>query len=220
MTTIHEQVGRPSLRERVGAAVFDRIFSSLEQRFAGERRRRLLEAARGRVLDVGAGTGANLPHYPLNRVSELVLLDVGRGMLARAGRRAETLGRPVELREASAERLPFADASFDTVVFTWSLCTIPDPARALSEARRVLRPDGSLLVMEHVRAREPGLARWQDRVTPVWRVVGAGCHPNRDTRRNIEAAGFVFESADEGRETRMPIPLLQPHLQAVARPAS
>lgn len=215
--TIREYVGRPRLRERVVAAVFDRVTAGMEREFVGERRRRLLQAARGRVLDVGAGTGANLPHYPTDRVSELVLLDVGRGMLARARRRAEALDLPVELREASGEALPFEDESFDTVVFTLSLCTIPDPVRALREARRVLRPDGTLLVLEHVRAQEPGLARWQERLTPVWKVVNGGCHLDRDTKRNIEAAGFVLEAAEEGQERRIPIPLVRPQLQAVAR---
>ena len=216
-TTIRETVGPPRLRERVTAAIFDRLNAGMERRYAGERRRKLLQAARGRVLDVGAGTGANLPHYPMDRVSELVLLDVGRGMLARARRRAEALGLPVEFREASAEHLPFEDGRFDTVVFTWSLCSIPDPMQALREARRVLKPDGKLLVLEHVRSREPGLARWQDRCTPLSSAVGGGCHLNRDTRQNIEAAGFAFEAVEEEPETRISIPLFRPHLQAAAR---
>jgi ubiquinone/menaquinone biosynthesis C-methylase UbiE len=215
-TTVREHFGRPRLGERVTAAAYDLLNSRLDQRLFGERRRRLLEAAHGRVLDVGAGTGANLGQYPMDRVSELVLLDVSRGMLARAAARAGRVGLAVELREASAEQLPFEDAGFDTVVFTLSLCTIPDPARALREAARVLRPDGKLLVLEHVRAREPGLARLQDRVTPVQKVIAAGCHPNRDTRHSIEAAGFVFDFVDEWLELRVPVPWVRPHLQAVA----
>jgi ubiquinone/menaquinone biosynthesis C-methylase UbiE len=217
MVTMRQHIGEPRLRERVSAAVYDRMNDGMERKVVGERRRRLLEAAHGRVLDVGAGSGANLPHYPMDRVGELVLLDPGRGMLARARRRAEALSLSVELREASAEQLPFEDESFDTVVFTWSLCTIPDPIRALSEARRVLRPDGTLLAMEHVRAREPGLARWQARINPIWNVIGSGCHLDRDTRRSIEGAGFALESVEEGLETRISLPLVQPHLQVVAR---
>lgn len=214
---IRERGSRPNLRERVSAAVYDLLNSRLDERLFGERRRRLLEAAHGRVLEVGAGTGANLGHYPTDQVNELVLLDVGRGMLARARGKAEALGLRVDLRQASAEQLPFDDESFDTVVFTLSLCTIPDPIRALWEARRVLKPAGRLLVLEHVRAHDPGLARLQDRFTPVQRFIALGCHPNRDTRRNIEAAGFVFESVDEWLEVRVPYPWVRPCLQAVAR---
>lgn len=114
-------------------------------------RRRLLAAVRGRVLDVGAGTGANLPRYPRD-AAEVVLLDPSPGMLERARRRATEIGALTQNREGRAEALPFADESFDTVVFTLSLCTIPDPDAALRQARRVLRPDGRLLVLEHVRA--------------------------------------------------------------------
>ena len=133
-------------------------------------------------------------------------------MLAQARRRAEATSVPVELREANAERLPFGDESFDTVVFNLSLCTIPDPRRALGEARRVLKPDGRLLVLEHVKAREPGLARWQERINPIWKITGSGCHLNRDTKRSIEAAGFVFEAVEEGLEMRIPIPVVRPQL--------
>lgn len=211
------QLGRPSLGERIGAAFFDRMTRSREQRWFGIRRRRLLESARGSVLDVGAGTGANLPHYPWGRVDRLVLLDVGRGMLARAGRKAVAAERQVELRQASAEHLPFPDASFDTVVFTHSLCTVPDPARALREAHRVLRPGGTLLALEHVRAPDPDLAGWQDRLTPLWKMVVGGCHLNRDTRHAIEAAGFSLEKVEEGPEPEMHPALLRPQLLAVAR---
>lgn len=209
--------GQPSLWERIAAAMFDRMTCSMERRLLAAWRRRLLASARGRVLDVGAGTGANLPHYSRDRVERLVLLDVGRGMLARAGRRAVEEGWQVELREASAEQLPFPDATFDTVVFTYSLCTIPDPAAALREAHRVLSPGGTLLALEHVRAQDPGLAIWQDRLAPVWRVVAPGCHPNRDTRRSIEAAGFCLEEVEERLEPEMSPALIRPQLLAVAR---
>lgn len=216
-SAIREPIGPPNLGERLGAALYDLLNARLDERLFGERRRRLLVQADGRVLDVGGGTGANLAYYSMGQVTELVLLDVGRGMLARAGCKAGALGLPVELRLASAEQLPFDDQRFDTVVFTLSLCTIPDPVRALREARRVLSPTGRLLVLEHVRAREPGLARLQDRFTPVQRFVASGCHPNRETRRNIEAAGFIFESVEEWLEPRVPYPWIRPFLQAVAR---
>lgn len=203
----------------IGAAVYDWINRGLEEQVHGPRRQRLLTSARGRILDVGAGTGANLRHYRTDQVERLVLLDVGSGMLERAGRKAAELGMGVELRTASAERLPFEDGSFDTVVFTLCLCTIPDPDRALSEARRVLAEDGQLLALEHVRAAEPGLARWQDRVNPFWRVVAGGCNLNRPTRRAIEGAGFELVSAEDVLEARIPIAVIRPWLVAVAKPA-
>jgi ubiquinone/menaquinone biosynthesis C-methylase UbiE len=168
------------------------------------------------VLDVGAGTGANLPHYRLDRISKLVLLDVGPGLLNRARRKADDMGMKVELRIASAEQLPFDDGAFDTVVFTLSLCTIPDPVGALREAKRVLAADGRLLVLEHVQALEAGLARWQARVNPVWMLIASGCHLDRDTRRSIEAVGFVIESADQAFEKALSFPLIRPRLLAVA----
>lgn len=201
------------------AAMYDRVSAGMERQVFGAHRRRLLEAARGGVLDVGAGTGANLPHYPWDHISKLVLLDPSPGMLDRARRKATELGLEVQIMEGQAEQLPFEDESFDTVVFTLSLCTIPDPARALREARRVLHPNGRLLVLEHVRARDPGLAVWQDRVTPLWKVIGGGCHLNRDTRATIEAAGFEFESVEEFMEKRLQVPIVQPELIGTARGA-
>lgn len=209
----------PGLVSRLVAALYDRGTTGMERQIFGADRRRLLRVARGRILDIGAGTGANLPHYPREQVSELVLLDPSPGMLERARRKAAGLGLEVEILERRAEHLPFADESFDTVVFTLSLCTIPDPAGALREARRVLHPSGRLLVLEHIRAREPALATWQDRLTPLWRLVNAGCHLNRDTRATIKAAGFAFESVEELRERRIPLAIMQPKLIATARRA-
>ncbi|HZU15522.1 MAG TPA: methyltransferase domain-containing protein [Candidatus Dormibacteraeota bacterium] len=208
---------RASRLSRLVAAVYDLGSAGMERRLLGERRRRLLEVAGGEVLDVGGGTGANLPHFPWGRVRRLVLLDPSPGMLSRARRRARTLGAEVRLVRGRAEWLPFPERSFDVVVFTLSLCTVGDPMAALREAHRVLRRDGRLAVLEHVRAADPGLARWQDRLTPLWRRVVGGCHLNRDTRASIEAAGFRFESLDEFPEERIPIPVLRPHLVGVAR---
>ena len=209
--------GQPRLVSRVIAAGYDRLIAGVERQLFGPFRSKLLAACQGRVLDVGAGTGANLPHYPRQGISELFLLDPSPGMLARAGRKAAALGLTSHLQQGQAEQMPWPDNSFDTVVFTLSLCTISDPGRALAEARRVLRPTGRLLVMEHVRAQAPGLARWQDRLTPLWKTLNGGCHLNRPTRATIEAAGFAFTSVEEFREKRIPLAIVQPMLIGVGQ---
>jgi ubiquinone/menaquinone biosynthesis C-methylase UbiE len=184
--------------------------SRVEAAFLGEGRRRLLAGARGRVLEVGIGTGANLPHYPGSAELDIVGIDPDPAKLTRTREKATSLGLAVDLRPGRAYPLPYPDGSFDAVVFALVLCTVPVQAAALAEARRVLRPGGRLLFLEHVRSAEPRLARWQDRVTPVWRLVGGGCHPNRDTRAAIEAAGFEMEWIIDRVEPRMPLPILQP----------
>lgn len=211
--------GGASLAQRLGAAMYDSMAAGMEADVFSRLRHQLLDGAHGRVLDVGAGTGANLPHYRLDRIRKLVLLDVDSGMLARARRKAAKLGIDVEIRVGSAEHLPFEDGVFDSVVFTLSLCTIPDPRQALQEARRVLAPGGKLLVLEHVRAQDAASARWQRRLNPFWMLIASGCHLDRDTLGNIEAAGFVVESADMALEKALPFPL-RPRLLAMARGAA
>jgi ubiquinone/menaquinone biosynthesis C-methylase UbiE len=141
-------------------------------------RRRVIGAAEGRVLEVGIGSGLNLPLYGPS-VRTVIGLDPSPELLLMARDRAATALVPVELLEGSAETVPLDDASIDTVITTWTLCTIPDAPRALSELRRVLRPGGALLFVEHGRAPEPGVARWQDRLDPMWRRLAGGCHLNR-----------------------------------------
>jgi len=214
-------IRRPRLSERIIAAGHDLLSAGVEREIFGPRRRELLAEAYGRVLDVGAGTGANLPHFPSRTEQhlEVILLDPSAGMLERALRRAQRLGLRVQLVDQPAERLPFSDETFDTVVFTLTLCTIADPPSALREAHRVLRKTGRLLVFEHVRAHEPRLAHWQDRLDPVWRAVNNGCHLNRHTRAAIEGAGFEFQRVDEFRERQIPLAIVQPQLVGVARKA-
>jgi ubiquinone/menaquinone biosynthesis C-methylase UbiE len=147
----------------------------------------------GRVLEIGVGTGASLPYYP--SAAQVVGTEPDPYMLERARKRLSKLGRhSIEFRQAPAEQLPFDTGSFDHVVSSLVLCTVPDPPRALSEARRVLRTDGTFRFIEHVR--NENMAVWgtlQDAITPVWRWFAAGCHPNRRTQQTIEAAGFRIE---------------------------
>ena len=162
--------------------------------FIADARRKLLEPAEGRVLEVGAGTGFNLPHYP-SGVGDLTLTDGLDGMLSRAARRAARVGREVVTTKASVESLPFEDGSFDTVVASLLLCSVGSQDRALAEIRRVLRPGGRYLFLEHVRSEDPKVARRQDRLEGLWAVIGFGCHPNRETLPRIEAA-FDVEAVE------------------------
>jgi ubiquinone/menaquinone biosynthesis C-methylase UbiE len=194
------------------AALYDQISASAERRWMGERRRRLLAGARGAVLEIGGGTGANLAHY--RNVDRVTIAEPDRFMRNRIGPKLEEARVPVEVSAAGAEALPYPDGSFDTVVSTLVLCTVPDQEAALDEVRRVLRPGGRLLFIEHVRA-AGSAARWQDRLEPLWRRLLAGCHPNRDTVTAIEEAGFEIETF-ESFYPPDPLSALMPHVQGSA----
>jgi SAM-dependent methyltransferase len=198
-----------SLRDRIFAAVYDPLSARWEKRHGADLRRKLLAHARGRVLEVGVGTGLSIPLYP--PVDELVVTDPSEPMLRRARRRAAEAGRDVTFVEAPAERLPFEDDSFDTVVSMVVLCTVEDPQLALREIRRVLRPDGRFLLSEHVRSDEPKQARRQDRLEGIWGVVANGCHPNRRTLDAIRAAGFDVSDVEHGELPGVPA-LVRPHV--------
>ena len=160
-------------------------------------RERVLADAQGRVLEIGIGSGLNLPFYA-QRVQQVIGLDPSPRLLAMARGAGRQLEGAIELVEGSAEAVPLEDRSVDTVVTTWTLCSIPDPRRALAEMRRVLRPRGRLLFVEHGLAPDPKVRWWQDRLTPAWKRVGGGCHLNRAIAQLIEEAGFQFERLDTG----------------------
>jgi len=196
------------------AACYDRMVAGTEEAGLREMRRRTLAAASGRTLDVGAGTGANLGLFP-PEVTELVMAEPDRHMLGRLRGKLADDGVEATAIQARAERLPFADASFDTAVFTLTLCTIADPAAALAEAARVVAPGGRLLFVEHVRARDPKLARWQDRLEKPWRFFADGCHCNRDTVAQIEASPFALERVESTTMPKAP-PLVRPLVRGSA----
>jgi ubiquinone/menaquinone biosynthesis C-methylase UbiE len=201
--------------------VFARFYGVLaavaERGELGRRRRQLLAQASGTVIEIGAGTGENFKHYG-PAVSRVLATEPDPTMLRLAGRRARTAPVPVVLVAAGAEGLPFPDGCADTAVVTLVLCSVGDPSAAAGELRRVLRPGGSLLFMEHVRAREASLARWQDRLDRAWSRMAGGCHPNRRTLAALESAGFDVAGA-EHYDLRPGVPIVRPHVQGAARRA-
>ena len=170
------------------AAIFDTMSRSEERGFLGEMRRKLLADLTGDVLEIGAGTGANFAHYPTG--VRVTALEPDPYMLEKAETKLAALGRTdIVLQQAPAERLPFADAAFDTVISTLVLCTVRDVSRSLDEMHRVLRPGGELRFIEHVRG-EGVVGHTQDIIKPIWGYFGAGCNPNRRTEDALRAAGF------------------------------
>lgn len=153
-------------------------------------RAKVVPRAQGRVLEVGIGSGLNMPYYDKAKVSAIVGLDPSSAMRRRAVQRIAEAGLTVEFIGLSAETIPQPDASFDSVLITYTLCSIPDPVAALAEMRRVLKPEGRLIFCEHGRAPDASVRRWQDRLTPLWRRLGGGCHLNRDIPALLAAGGF------------------------------
>jgi ubiquinone/menaquinone biosynthesis C-methylase UbiE len=205
----------------VFAAVYDRLMASTEKAGMRDLRAELLADASGRVLELGAGTGLNLEHYGAG-VTELALTEPDPHMAKRLRRKVEEAGPPFEVTvvETGAERLPFEDRSFDRVVATLVFCTVSDPRTAASEVHRVLKPDGRLLVIEHVRAeREGRLSRWQDRFERPWGWIAAGCHPNRDTLATLRDDFDVSGLRRDSFPGHVP-PLVEPLVTGVAAPSA
>lgn len=160
-------------------------------------RQRTIGLAEGKVLEIGVGSGLNLPFYRAP-VREILALEPAPRLIAMARQAAESSAVPVTFIEASAEAIPIDDNSIDTVVMTWTLCSIPQAMDAIAEMRRVLRPGGRLVFVEHGLAPDKGVRWWQDRLTPAWRCLSGGCHLNRPIRNLIEAGGFSVDRLETG----------------------
>lgn len=199
------------------ASVYDRMLRGSEAACLARWRAELLSDLDGDVLEVGAGTGANLPHYS-PRVAHLVLAEPDPHMRRRlrdAVRRAELAH--AEVSDASLGALPMASASFDAVVSTLVLCSVPDQQTALADVYRVLRPGGRFVFLEHVAAEtNPGRLRWQRRVEPLWRRLAGNCHLTRRTEEAVLAAGFTIERIQR-ESIRKAMPLVRPSIRGVAR---
>jgi ubiquinone/menaquinone biosynthesis C-methylase UbiE len=173
------------------------VHLSMRQRNLVPYRTRLISHAEGRVLEIGIGSGLNLPYYSA-RAERVIGLDPSPKLLAMTREAAQRAAVRVELIEGSAEEIPLHNRSIDTVVTTWTMCSIPDVQSALGEMRRVLKPGGYLLFVEHGRSPDLGVRRWQDRLTPIWRCISGGCHLNRAISERIESAGFRIEQVETG----------------------
>lgn len=176
---------------RLFARLYDWALLPQELTFLRALRRRAAGRASGRVLEIGIGTGLNLPHY--GNAGHIIGMDPHPDMLAQAKARAQGLGRRLDLVQARAEELPFASSVFDAVVGSYVFCTIPEPRQALDEVRRVARPQAPLRLIEHVRWRQPLWGAVQDLLTPVWERLADGCQLNRDTLSMVRTAGYRVE---------------------------
>lgn len=205
----------------VFARVYERLSRVMEERGGAEHREHLLAGLSGRVIEVGAGNGLNFSHYPA-AVTEVVAIEPEPRLRASAQRAVRSAPVPVEVVEGIAEELPADDASFDAAVVSLVLCSVGDPAAALAEVRRVLRPGGELRFYEHVRSRHRRLGRVQDAVDRVWPHLAGGCHTGRDTVAAIGSAGFAVERVERFRfpESRLFLPTSPHVLGSATRSAS
>lgn len=202
------------LWENIFAAGYDHFLAPTEKACLAAHREHLLQAATGRVLEIGGGTGANLPYYN-HGVSELVITEPSKPMLRQLEPKLPGYRIPTRVVRAQAEQLPLETESFDTVVSTLVLCTVQDVQATLAEVRRVLKSHGRLLFIEHVRSDDPKLARWQDRLRRPWSWFGCGCQCNRPTADNIRAAGFSLDELKKEKLAKAP-PLVRPVIVGAA----
>jgi len=198
------------------ASIYDRFMAGMEEACGAAWRRELLSDLGGDVLEIGAGTGRNLDHYG-DGVSRLVLTEPDAHMRRRLAARlaASPFAARAEVRGDLATRLGPPDASFDAVVTTLVLCSVDDVAATLAELRRVLRPGGRLVFLEHVASDDPSRLAWQRRLEPVWKLVAGGCHLCRDTARAIESAGFTIDTITR-ESARKALPIVRPTIRGVA----
>jgi SAM-dependent methyltransferase len=222
MSTVNVKAAPPSpasgLWARTFAVLYDPVLWVSERVGMRACRQELLGHARGRTVELGSGTGLNLPHYP-NDLGELILTEPDAAMATRLERRLRRSGRSARVLSAPAERLPFDDSSVDTVVSTLVLCTVDAPDVALREIARVLRPDGQLLFIEHVRSESARLAAWQDRLAGPWQRFAEGCRCNRATVELIAACDLEVDRLREGSWRGMPA-IVRPLVTGRARPRS
>lgn len=206
----------PDLKHPIFARLYPRLAAAVDREGGAEHRDELLAGARGRALELGAGHGANFPHYP-GTVTEVVALEPEPRLRRQASRAAAAAAIPVTVAGGVAEDLDFDDASFDVAVASLVLCSVRDPVRALAELRRVLRPGGELRFYEHVRARSAGATRFQRYADVVWPYLAAGCHVSRPTDEWIGRSGFTVREIRRFAfpPSRMPNPAA-PHVIGVA----
>lgn len=161
-----------------------------------KQRQKIVPLAEGRVLEIGIGSGLNFPFYDPDKIETVIGLDPAEQMLSMARRKSDSLSFPVEYLSLEGENIPLDAASVDTVLVTYTLCTIPDAVTALQGMRRVLKPEGRLIFCEHGKAPDEAVRRWQDRLNPLWGHIGGGCNVNRDIPALIETGGFKVEQLD------------------------
>jgi len=199
------------------APIYDALMKNTEANCLGEWRKALLQHASGRVLEIGGGTGVNLQYYP-NNLERVIITEPDSGMKKQLDQKFKTLGKSeFETVNAKAEALPFDNASFDTLVSTLVLCTVDDPAKSLQEISRVLKPGGKLIFIEHVHAHDnPGRARWQQRIEPIWKHLAGGCHLTRDTLSEIENVGLKVDNLTHQSLRKAPA-FIRPSIRGIAQ---